>query len=389
MRHILYAILLILTTVGCSEQKKPELTPWGTVMGEDTMAVDNRISLDEIVGNGEMIVLTMSGPGTYYDYHGRAMGLQYMLCEKFANELGVSLRVEICKDTMEMVRKLKDGEGDIIALQLPSTVKGVRFSGAKDDTRHTQWAVRADNTELADTLDRWFKPTMIAQMRQEEDFLLSTRSVVRHVYAPMLNRSGGVISHYDHYFQQYAPLARWDWRLMAAQCYQESTFDPNAHSWAGARGLMQIMPGTAAHLGLPQADLTNPERNIAAAAKYIAELSSHFSDIPSYAERQYFVLASYNGGARHVRDAMALARKYGKNPQRWGDVSEFVLKLSQPQYYNDPVAKYGYMRGSETVDYVERIRRRYAEYRGVAKGGFGGFSTQVPHKARHKYRFKV
>lgn len=53
---------------------------------------------------------------------------------------------------------------------------------------------------------------------------------------------------------------------MAAQCYQESGFDPEAVSWAGARGLMQIMPETAVHLGLPADQMHQPEKNISAAA---------------------------------------------------------------------------------------------------------------------------
>lgn len=186
----------------------------------------------------------------------------------------------------------------------------------------------------------------------------------------------------------YAPLARLDWRLMAAQCYQESTFDPNARSWAGACGLMQIMPGTADHLGIPRSSLYNPEENIAAAAKYLLELGGHFADVPA-SERVWFQLASYNGGANHVRDAMALARKHGRNPHRWADVSEFVLKLSQPQYYNDPVVRNGYMRGTETANYVSRIRDRWAQYRGAAGGGsIGGFVTS-PERARRGYRWHL
>ena len=123
---------------------------------------------------------------------------------------------------------------------------------------------------------------------------------------------------------------------------------------------MQIMPRTADHLGLSRTEIYDPERNIAAAAKYIYELSKHFSDVSNPIERSYYVLASYNGGYFHIRDAMALARKYGRNPYSWSDVREFVLRLSTPPYYNDPVVKYGYMRGHETVDYVSRIVDRWA-----------------------------
>jgi membrane-bound lytic murein transglycosylase F len=150
---------------------------------------------------------------------------------------------------------------------------------------------------------------------------------------------------------------------------------------------MQIMPGTADHLGLARSKLYEPEANIAAAVKYIAELERSFSDIREHFERTNFVLASYNGGAHHIRDAMALARRDGKNPHRWADVSPYVLKLASPQYYNDPIVKHGYMRGSETVDYVSRIRQRHAGYQGV-KSPHMGFHSSKPRKAdkrKNKY----
>lgn len=409
--------LLMVLLYGCSEKKEPVVTPWGTTLNDDdSVKNDKNFSLSDIQNNGELIMLTLSGPETYYDYHGYGMGTQYRLCERFAQQIGVSLRVEVCKDTTEMISRLQKGEADIIAFPLPGTLRGVRFCGYRAQVASpkpskgnagkpsgsrtkkvsqpsadiVQWAVKADNQELADTLNRWFRPEMVAEVERQESFLLSTRSITRHVYSPMLSRATGVISHYDGYFQRYAPAARMDWRLLAAQCYQESTFDPNAHSWAGAQGLMQIMPSTASHLGLSASDLTNPEKNIAASVMYIAELSRHFLDVGDPSERTFFVLASYNGGYFHIRDAMALARKHGRNPYRWGDVSEYVLKLSDPAYYRDPVVRNGYMRGSETVDYVYRIRNRWAQYRGVAHGGFSSSGVSpMPQRARHKYRFHI
>ena len=363
-----YIFILLLFFVSCTETKKQAMTPWGTSIGEDSIPASSSFGMSDIQNNGELIMLTLSGPESYYDYHGHGMGLQYLLCEKFAEKIGVSLRVEVCKDTTEMVERLKRGEADVIAYQIPKSFRGIRYAGVSDASHKSQWAVQADNQELADSLDQWFKPGMVAKMKKEENFLLSTRSITRHVYSPMLDRSGGVISHYDHLFRRYAPLARWDWRLLAAQCYQESTFDPKARSWAGACGLMQIMPSTADHLGLSRDNLHDPEQNIAAAAKYIRELNTHFQDVPS-AERTLFVLASYNGGYFHIRDAMALATKHGQNAHSWAHVREYVLKLGSAPYYNDPVVKHGYMRGYETVDYVDRIRARWAQYRGVAAGG--------------------
>ncbi len=388
---IILMLLLMLAACNHKKQNQPVETPWGTTLGADTaVATNGTFSLSDIIRNGELIMLTLTGPENYYDYHGRGMGLQYLLCERFAKSLGVSLRVEVCKDTTEMVEKLKNGEGDLVAFFLPKRVGGVVFCGPAPSSGNAQWAVQKGNEELADTLNRWFKPTLLAKIKAEEQFALSSRSITRHVYSPMLDRKAGIISQYDHLFQKYAPTARWDWRLLAAQCYQESTFDPQARSWAGARGLMQIMPATAAHLGLPAHQVHEPEPNVAAATRLIRELDGKFNDIGDRMERIRFILASYNGGPGHVRDAMALARKYGRNPQRWEEVAPFVLRLSTPQFYNDPVVKNGYMRGSETVDYVERIGNRWQQYMGMASGGISGsYGSMVPQRATKKYRFHL
>ena len=368
----LFGLLLLLVSCGSKKQERIE-TPWGAIA--DTIPQDDDFDLDDIQRNGELIALTLTGPETYYDYRGRHLGAQYLLCQRFADKLGVSLRMEVCRDTMEMLQRLADGDADLICY--PMTKQG---SG---------WVVGDDKDDLAQELQAWYRPSMLDEVKKQEAYLLSSRSVRRRVFAPMLNRSGGIISHYDAYFQRYAQTIRWDWRLLAAQCYQESCFDPQAKSWAGACGLMQIMPSTADHLGLARADIYHPEKNIAAAVRYLSELEQSFADVHEHSERTKFVLAAYNGGGFHIRDAMALARKYGRNPYHWRDVEPFVLGLQRAEYYNDPVVRNGYMRGSETVDYVRRIHERWNGYRGVktvhavSAGPMG-----VPQKAKRERKKK-
>ena len=404
-----FLFLLALLVSACKDQQKegPVVTPWGEVK-EAEVPSSSGFSLQDIVDNGEMIMLTMSGPDTYYDYRGRGLGVHFLLCEKFAQSIGVSLRVELCTDTLEMKSKLEKGVADIIAFPLSDdffsndsliacgivkekekaqTIVGTdnaQTAHSKEADKTGAWAVSAMNPELATAINNWYKPGMLAEAAKEEKSLLSAPKVTRRVFAPFLNRSGGVISKYDALFQKYAPTARWDWRLMAAQCYQESCFDPNARSWAGARGLMQIMPKTAEHLSLSMEQIHEPEPNIQAAAKYLAELSQIFGDIPRTSERNCFVLASYNGGVGHVRDAMALTKKMGGNPTVWADVSKHLLLLRDPQYYRDPVVKHGYIRSTETYDYVERIKERYAQYRGVRVRK--SFPKAAPRKASKKFR---
>lgn len=355
------------------------MTPWGEAIDEDGAPVAEEVvdstaadgvSLSEIIANGELIVLTVSGPDTYYDYHGHGLGVQYLMCEKFAEKIGVSLRVEVCADSATVVKRLHDGEGDIAV-----------FADYKS------WQFADKDGDLARELRAWYTPELLAATRTEQKNLLATGMVVRHVYPFMLSRKDALISHYDEFFRRYASVANMDWTLLAAQCYQESCFDPKAHSWAGACGLMQIMPSTADQLGLPRAELYKPESNIAAAARYMAQLQGKFSDIGNRQERIKFALASYNGGYHHIRDAMALAQKYGKSPQRWSDVRTYVLGLQSPAYYRDPVVKNGYMRGSETADYVDKIIDRWQQYRGATRGKYSSSVNATPTPAKKGNRF--
>lgn len=373
MKLLSTLIFILILFCSCGQKKQETVvTPWGEIA--DTIPTDDSFDLDEIQRNGELIALTLTGPETYYDYRGKHLGAQYLLAQKFADKLGVSLRMEVCRDSAEMLQRLEDGEADLICYPMTKKVLG--------------WLVGDDKEDLEEELKAWYKPGMLAEVKKEEEFLLSNRAVRRRVFAPMLNRAGGVISHYDGFFQRYASTIRWDWRLLAAQCYQESTFDPKARSWAGACGLMQIMPGTADHLGLSRANIYDPEQNIAAAVRYLAELERNFSDIREHSERTKFVLAAYNGGHFHIRDAMALARKNGRNANSWREVESFVLGLSQPQYYNDPVVKNGYMRGSETVDYVRKIHERWNGYRGVKTVRTISGPQGIPQKAKHERKKK-
>jgi membrane-bound lytic murein transglycosylase F len=370
----LFVLLLLLSACGPKKQE-PIVTPWGAIA--DTIPADNDFDLEEIQRNGELIALTLTGPETYYDYRGRHLGAQYLLCQRFADKLGVSLRMELCRDTAEMLQRLADGDGDLICYPM--------------NNEGTGWKIGADKEDLRQELQAWYKPAMLDEVKKQEAYLLSSRSVRRRVFAPMLNRSGGVISHYDGYFQRYAQTIRWDWRLLAAQCYQESTFDPQAKSWAGACGLMQIMPSTADHLGLARSEIFHPEKNIQAAVRYLNELEQSFADVRERSERTKFVLAAYNGGGFHIRDAMALARKHGRNPYHWRDVEPFVLGLQRAEYYNDPVVRNGYMRGSETVDYVRRIHERWNGYRGVktlhsVSAGPMGIPQKAKRERKKKYQ---
>lgn len=100
--------------------------------------------------------------------------------------------------------------------------------------------------------------------------------------------------------------ASWDWRLYKALIAQESAFDPRAHSAAGARGLAQLMSGTAAEQGLRPRARYNPRANLAAGARTLAHLWAAWPGLAP-GPRQRLTLAAYNAGLGSVRRAIAQA----------------------------------------------------------------------------------
>lgn len=159
------------------------------------------------------------------------------------------------------------------------------------------------------------------------------------------NASLGIISQYDRSFRRHADHLGWDWKLLAAQAYTESAFDPEAVSSVGAIGLMQIMPTTADYLGVSRHTLTNPEASIQASVKYSGQLIQHYADVHDPQERIKFCLAAYNGGPQHVDAARIKASQNGRDNQFWHNVSSYCY--------------------SETRNYVTYIMRRWDKYRGI------------------------
>lgn len=229
------------------------------------------------------------------------------------------------------------------------------------------WGVAPDKAWLADSVNAWFDQD---EPRKENAALLKRYFELSKGMPPSimtLDLSKGKVSPFDGLFRKYAGEAEIDWRLLAAQGFVESRFNPSAVSWAGARGVMQIMPGTGRQFGASPAQLADTETSIRLATKIYNLLDrSLASDVPDPMERRKFIMAAYNGGIAHVRDAIALAKKYGKNPQVWdGNVETALMMKSKPEYFNDPVCRYGYFRGTETTRYVkdviglyDRVRKR-------------------------------
>lgn len=139
---------------------------------------------------------------------------------------------------------------------------------------------------------------------------------------------------YIQIFQEQAPLLGWEWQTLAALAWNESHFNPYAHSYAGACGVMQLMPKTARRYGLDDETIWQPEANIKAGVQYLVLLEHKWAFISNDSERLKFVLASYNAGHGIVFKARRQAKEAGANPYRWSEVEPFMNQRTTKRYVN-------------------------------------------------------
>ncbi len=226
------------------------------------------------------------------------------------------------------------------------------------------WVTRKKSPELKAAINDW-----ILSVRKKTEYNVvynkyfkNTRTFKDRTRSDLYSINNNQISQYDALIKKYAKTIDWDWRLLASQVYQESRFDPGANSWAGARGLMQVMPATAKSLGIK--NLGDPEESLRGGTDYLKWLYENFQEASDSVTRIKFVLAGYNCGYGHMKDAQRLAEYQGLDPTLWnGNVEKMILALSSPENFNKPMIEYGYVRGSEPVNYVKEIFERYERYK--------------------------
>ena len=226
------------------------------------------------------------------------------------------------------------------------------------------WAVRKNSPQLLDTLNHWIERTKdnVEYYVIYNKYFKNKRSYAKRVKSDFFSDNSNKISVYDEIIKKNSEKINWDWRLVSSVVYQESQFDPNAKSWVSAKGLMQLMPETAEALGVT--DRSDPAQSIQGGTKYLQQLYSEWENVPDSIQRIKFALASYNCGLGHVLDAQRLAEKNGKQVDIWDEnVETFILNLTYPDFYNDDVVKYGYVRGIEPFTYVKQIFERYEHYK--------------------------
>lgn len=264
------------------------------------------------------------------------------------------------KTTDDFVKGVAEGLYDItmtfdyLAMTYKRHYPNIAIGPVLKDNLELAWAVRPKDTELLKKINAFFSE-MQADGSLEK--LYNRYFGINHEQS--YNELEGFhrkikrnLPNYQNTILQTAYQYNFDWRLIAAVIYQESQFDPNAVSYYGASGLMQIMPKTAASLGLSAESIYDPHKNIAAGVRYLKRMYDFFENAED-PERVKLALASYNAGVGHVLDARKLAEDRGLDKEQWGNVGEMLLLLSKKEYYAN--TKHGYCKGEETNNYVNSV----------------------------------
>lgn len=273
---------------------------------------------------------------------------------------GIDLAIRLHDDlpTEELIQKVADEEIDFtiansnIILINRRNFPGAVPTGSINNRMQLSWAVYPKSIELLEYINAFLKVVKKSgKFNSIYDKYYGDTKDFDYVDLKVFHRRVKArLSRYSTFIKAAAKKHGFDWRLIAAQIYQESHLNPWAKSQADARGLMQILPSTGKSLGVR--DLFDPVQNINAGVQHLKNLYEHFETVNGQ-DRLLISLAAYNIGQGHIHDARKLAKKKGLDPNKWESLSKTLPLLQTKKYYKH--AKYGFCRGNEPIRYIKQI----------------------------------
>jgi len=219
------------------------------------------------------------------------------------------------------------------------------------------WILPLRSPQLRDSLYRWFSlPSTQALLERLKEHYYGHLDRFDYVdITAFRKRIEERLPLFREHFRTAAAENRLDWKLVAAQAYQESHWNPRARSFTGVRGIMMLTRKTARDLGI--SDRIDPEQSIFGGAAYLARLHRRLGNAVREPDRTFMALAAYNVGWGHLQDARRLARSLEKDPNSWADLRSTLPLLRLKKHHRN--LTHGYARGLEPVRYVDRIRTYY------------------------------
>jgi membrane-bound lytic murein transglycosylase F len=333
------------------------------VQRKDNMLVDKDFNIlqgDKL--NNKMFLLAVDGLSEFYR--------EALYLSRRLNASEIKLSFTNMPNTNDVLDLLNEKKIDLtiahhkVMKSNSALYRHLDYSVRLTENQSLHWAVNKYNISLQTSLNGWLDSLIGTQYYAvlfKKYYASASKS--RQSQTMFANKA---ISYYDDLIKQYAKIHHVDWRLVAAVIYQESRFNSTATGKGGSYGLMQIMPGTAVRLGMK-----NPhsiESQIFYGCKYLGNLKKIYSKEGVYAVDLYkFVLAAYNAGNCHIKDAQLLAKKKGYNPNKWQDVEQMLLKLSDKKYTRNIPLGCGNYHGKQTKKYVANVWEIYRHYQNMSE----------------------
>ena len=284
-------------------------------------------------------------------YHERLLELK---------ELGLDVRLVLYENTPtdELLRRVAKGEIDItvadtnIALLNRRYYPALRVAFAISEVQSIAWAVRMEDLALIEELNRFLSATRSDGTfgRIYQRYYANIETFDYFDLRAFQRRTARHLPRYREIIEREAERYGLDWPLVAAVIYQESHFDPESQSHAGAQGLMQLTERAARDMGVE--DPLDPEQSIRGGVRYLHTMMERFEHLDDF-NRTALGLASYNIGYGHVRDAQRIGEQKNVDVTKWSAVRHILPLLADREYYQH--AQYGYARGTEPVRYVDRV----------------------------------
>jgi membrane-bound lytic murein transglycosylase MltF len=270
------------------------------------------------------------------------------------------IEIKLADEYLEDEDLLEMMNADLIPMIVIDSHKGIFWSQVfKNLTLHSDikirtggqiaWAIRKNSPQLRNIIDEFVKSHKKGTLTGNilfQRYLQDTKWVRNALNQKEFERFNKALE----LFKQYSSRYDFDWLMVAALAYQESRIDQSMRSPAGAIGVMQILPSTAADPNVNIPDIGKMENNIHAGIKYLRFLRNrYFEKEPMDARnKMLFTFASYNAGAGKVAQLRKQAQLKGLDPNAWFRNVEVVAAEKI---------------GRETVQYVSNIYKYYIAYR--------------------------
>ena len=257
------------------------------------------------------------------------------------------------EDLLEMVNGgmidltvMDDYKAEFWATVFPNIT--VREDLVINDGGSIAWAMRKDNPQFAGIIEgflrKYGKGTLVGNDTYNRYLSDASRVRCSHT-SKALKRMQDLIS----VFQKYGEKFDFDWLMLAAQAFQESGLRQDRRSPAGAVGIMQIKPSTAADKNVGIDDISTVDGNVHAGAKYMRFIADRYFSDEEFNDltRWTFSLAAYNAGPAKINGFRREAAENGYDPNRWFDNVEIIAARRI---------------GRETVTYVSNVFKYYVGY---------------------------